>query len=149
MNTTMLNDKGSALSFDNYEDIVVPKNCIGFSDRAYEDLHATANERKSISVETGNPKFKSVNNCLIETETGKVVLGCKNSVIPDDGSIKIIGAYAFSGIGDMESENRDIFTHIAIPDSIEIIEHHAFADSGIADIELPQGLKEIGSWHLC
>ncbi len=145
MNTTMLNDKGSALSFDNYEDIVVPKNCIGFSDRVYEDFHATANERKSISVETGNPKFKSVNNCLIETETGKVVLGCKNSVIPDDGSIKIIGAYAFSGIGDMESENRDIFTHIAIPDSIEIIEHHAFADSGIADIELPYGVKEIGS----
>lgn len=145
MNDVILNDEGFALSFDNYEDIVIPKNCIGFTDRAYEDLHASANERKSITVENGNAKFIAVNNCLIEIETGKVVLGCKNSVIPDDGSIKIIGAHAFSGIGDMESENRDIFTHIAIPDSIEIIEHHAFADSGLTDIELPHGLKEIGS----
>jgi len=145
MNATMLNDEGFALSFGNYEDIVIPKNCVGFTDRAYEDLHATANERQSITVENGNAKFIAVNNCLVETETGKVVLGCKNSVIPDDGSIKIIGAHAFSGIGDMESENRDIFTHIAIPDSIEIIEHHAFADSGLTDIELPHGLKEIGS----
>ena len=45
----------------------------------------------------------------------------------------------------MESDNRDIFTHIHIPDSVEIIEHHAFADSGLTDIELPYGLKEIGS----
>ena len=145
MKNTMLNDKGFAVSFDNYEDIFIPKNCAGFADSAYEDFHATANERKSISVENGNAKFIAVNNCLIETETGKVVLGCKNSVIPDDGSIKIIGAHSFSGIGDMESENRDIFIHIAIPDSIQIIEHHAFADSGITDIELPYGLKEIGS----
>ncbi|MBO5869915.1 MAG: leucine-rich repeat protein [Clostridia bacterium] len=145
MSDTIINENGLAISFFGYEDIVVPKNCIVFSDRVYEDFHATANERKSISVENGNPKFKSVNNCLIEIETGKVVLGCKNSVIPDDGSIKIIGAHSFSGIGDMESDDRDIFTHIAIPDSVEIIEHHAFADSGLTDIELPNSLKEIGS----
>ena len=145
MSDTIINEKGLAISFCSYEDIVVPKNCIGFSDRVYEDLHATANERKSISAESGNPKFKSVNNCLIEIETGKVVLGSKNSVIPDDGSIKIIGAHSFSSIGDMESENRDNFSHISIPDGIEIIEHHAFADSGLTDIELPKGLKEIGS----
>ena len=145
MNTTMLNDKGFALSFDNYEDIVIPKNCVGFTDRAYENFHAAANERKSITVETGNAKFIAVNNCLIEIETGKVVLGCKNSIIPNDNSIRIIGRHAFSGIGDMESEDRNIFTNIAIPEGVEVIEHHAFADCGLTDIELPYSLKEIGS----
>ncbi len=142
---TLLTDDGLALSFCDYEDITVPKDCIGLSDRAYEELHATANERRSISVERGNPMFKSVNNCLIETKTGRVVLGCKNSIIPDDGSIKAIGHHAFIGIGDCESLDRDVFSHITLPDSVQTIEHHAFADSGLTDINLPYGLKEIGS----
>lgn len=145
MKATVLNECGLAISFCDYEDIVITKKCVGFTDRAYEDFHTTANERKSIAVEKGNAKFKAVDNCLIEIESGKVVLGCKNSIIPDDGSIKIIGHHAFIGIGDSEYENRNIFTHIDIPNGVEIIEHHAFADSGLLDINLPEGLKEIGS----
>lgn len=136
---------GLLVSLDDYVSVVIPKDCIGFTDQAYEDFCATANERQSISVDKGNTKFKAVNNCLIDVEERKVVLGCKDSIIPKDCNIKVIGAYAFSGIGDLESDNRDIFTHIHIPDSVELIEHHAFADSGLTDIELPYGLKEIGS----
>ncbi len=145
MTKTFLNENGHAMSFDNYKDIIIPKNCIGFTDRAYEDFHATASERESVTVEEGNTKFKVENNCLIDIDEGKIVLGCKNSVIPNDNGIRIIGHHAFSGIGDMEAEDRNIFNNITIPDSVEIIEHHAFADSGLTDIELPYGLKEIGS----
>lgn len=142
---TLLNDDGLVVEFDDYKHVVIPRACLGLTNRAYDDLYATANERESITVENGNVKFKAVNNCLIDTAEEKIVLGCKNSVIPNDGSIKIIGHHAFIGIGDIESEDRNIFTNITIPDSVEVIEHHAFADSGLTDIELPYGLKEIGS----
>ncbi len=144
-NVIEYNEKGLAVTFDDYVHLQIPKDCSGFTQSAYEDLCATADERNSIVVEDGNRKFKVVDNCLIDIEENKLVLGCKNSRIPNDGSIKIIGAHSFRGIGGMDSPNRDIFTHIHIPESVEIIEHHAFADSGLTDIELPYGLKEIGS----
>ena len=143
--TCSLNKNGLAMSFSNYKDIVIPKECVGFTDLAYENICATANERESIIVEAGNTKFKVIGNCLIDIEEGKVALGCKDSIIPNDNSIRIIGRHAFSGIGDMESEDRNIFTNIAIPEGVEVIEHHAFADCGLTDIELPYSLKEIGS----
>ncbi len=145
MNNAVLNEFGFAMSFNDYKNIYIPKACISLTPRVYEDFTATANERESITVEEGNPRYHSSGNCLIETLTGRVVLGCKNSIIPDDGTIKIIGQHAFMGIGDCESDNRDIFTNIDIPESVEIIEHHAFADCGLVDISLPDGLKEIGS----
>lgn len=140
-----LTPDGYAVRFSDYKNIIIPKDCVGFSLRVVEDFCATGDERESIVAEEGNPVYKSVDNCLIEIATGKVVLGCKNSKIPDDGSIKIIGAHAFSGIGSMYSENRDVFKTIHLPHSIEIIEHHAFADSGLEKIYLPDNLKKIGS----
>jgi len=140
-----LNKDNFAVDFDDYTHIIVPKNCIGIADTAYESLGIFADDRQSITVEEGNPIYKSQGNCLINVKQGTVVLGCKNSVIPNDGSIKIIGAYAFNGICGMESETPKGFTHINIPNSVEIIEHHAFADTGLTNIELPNELKKIGS----
>ena len=141
--TCSLNKNGLAMSFSNYKDIVIPKECVGFTDRAYEDFLATATARDSITVENGNTKYKAIGNCLIELETGTVVLGCKNSIIPDDGGIKIIGHHAFSGIGGTQSKSHDIFTAIAIPNSVEVIESYAFFDSGLANVKLPDGLLRL------
>ncbi len=47
----------------------------------------------SISVEEGNPVYYSEGNCLIERDTKILVVGCRNSVIPDD--VFAIGKYAF------------------------------------------------------
>ena len=51
----------------------------------------------SIVVKEGNTKYHSTDNCLIETESKTLILGCKNSVIPDDGSVTNIGDFAFLG----------------------------------------------------
>ena len=51
----------------------------------------------SIVVKEGNTKYHSTDNCLIETESKMLILGCKNSVIPDDGSVTNIGDFAFLG----------------------------------------------------
>ena len=41
----------------------------------------------SIVVEDGNPVYHSAGNCIIETDSKTLILGCKTSVIPDDGSV--------------------------------------------------------------
>ena len=69
---------------------------------------------EKITVENGNAKYYSVDNCLIETATKRLIKGCKNSVVPND--IKIIAGYAFSG---------NNITTITLPESVVEIEYNA------------------------
>lgn len=71
----------------------------------------------SITVSEGNPKYHSEGNCLIETQEKKLILGCKASVIPSDGSVENIGYYAFAYCD---------FTGIVIPESVSNIDKNAF-----------------------
>ena len=48
-----------------------------------------------------------------------MIVGCKNSTIPDDGSVTSIGEYAFYGCDDL--------TSITIPNSVTSIGDWAFA----------------------
>ena len=73
-----------------------------------------------LTVAPGNPKYHSEGNCIIETATGTLVKGCKNSVIPDDGSVTSIGGHAFDGCTSL--------TFITIPNSVTSIGDYAFWD---------------------
>ena len=68
----------------------------------------------SIIVVEGNSKYHSEGNCIIETETKTLILGCKTSVIPTDGSVTSIGEYAFALYTGL--------TSITIPDSVTSID---------------------------
>lgn len=84
----------------------------------------------SIIVSKGNKIFDSRNDCnaIIETKTNKLLLGCKNTVIPD--SVKEIDFNAFNGCTRL--------TDIVIPDSVTEIECYAFQDcSGLTSIKIP------------
>ena len=72
----------------------------------------------SIIVDEGNTKYHSSGNCLIETTTKTLILGCKTSVIPSDGSVTSIGESAFMYCSGL--------TSIAIPDSVMSIGTDAF-----------------------
>lgn len=71
----------------------------------------------SIKVAPDNPIYDSRNNCnaIIETSTNKLLIGCKNTVIPN--SVTVIGEDAFSYCS---------LTSIVIPSSVTSIDGSAF-----------------------
>lgn len=88
----------------------------------------------SIIVDNENTKYHSAGNCLIETATKTLILGCKTSAIPSDGSVTSIENSAFYYCRDL--------TSITIPDSITSIGYGAFRScSGLTNI-IFQGTKE-------
>lgn len=74
----------------------------------------------SIEVEDGNVVYDSRDNCngIIETATNKLIVTCKNTVVPN--SVTAIGAYAFAGSTWLE--------HVNISKNISSIGLWAFYD---------------------
>ena len=72
----------------------------------------------SIVVESGNPRYDSRNNCnaIIETANNTLIVGCKNTIIPN--SVTDIGILAFALVTELTSIN--------IPNSVTAIDHYAF-----------------------
>ena len=102
----------------------------GFSSGEFEKV-------VKLEVSPENETYMSSGNCIIEKATGTLFRGCETSVIPADGSVKIIGADAFFGVIGL--------TSIEIPESVTAIERQAFAWTGIESIVLPAGLKKMGN----
>lgn len=91
---------------------------------------------EEIIVLSGNTKYHSVGNCLIETENKTLILGCKNSIIPTDGSVTSIGDYAFS--------NSNIIS-ITIPNTVTSIGEDAFSwCRSLTSITIPDSVTNIG-----
>ena len=91
---------------------------------------------ESVTVEEGNPVYASENNCIINQLTNTVVIGCKNSVIPE--GVDAIGPYAFGQCGLAEMPE--------IPSSVTTIGDHAFLscqDPG--SLVIPETVTDIAS----
>lgn len=84
----------------------------------------------SIKVDEGNSIYDSRDNCnaIIETETNKLLVGCKRTVIPK--SVISIDSYAFSHCTGLSS-----FT---IPSNVTSIGRNAFSDcTNMTTIDIP------------
>lgn len=95
-------------------------------------------ELSSIKVEPSNTKFDSRDNCngIIETESNTLILGCKNTLIPN--SVTSIGNAAFS-------EHCRKLTSITIPSSVTSIGPSAFSHcEGLTSITIPNSVRTIG-----
>lgn len=120
--------------------LTIGHNVMSIGDMAFMGCNAI----ETIKVVDGHTKYHSEGNCLIETETKKLVLGCKTSVIPDDGSVTTIGASAFNACSGLVS--------IEIPDTVTSIGDQAFYQcSGMTSIVISKSVTSIGvqSFFLC
>ena len=96
------------------------------------------NSLTSIIVEDGNPKYHSDGNCLIETASKTLFAGCKNSVIPTDGSVTSIGKGAFY--------NCPGLTSVIIPDVVTSIGESAFCwCESLTSITIRDSVTSIGN----
>ena len=91
-----------------------------------------------ITVASGNPVYDSRNNCkaIIQTDINRLIVGCKNTVIPN--TVTSIGDYAFGWCTGL--------TSISIPNSVTSIGNSAFDGcSGLYSISIPNSVTSIGA----
>ena len=92
---------------------------------------------ESIKVDANNETYYDTNNCIIEISTKTLILGLNNSIIPTDGSIKIIGDYAFNVCTGL--------TSVTIPDSVTSIGQYAFDNcTKLTSITIGANVTSIG-----
>ena len=104
---------------------------------------------QSIIVDEANSVYDSRDNCnaLIETATNTIILGCKNTIIPN--TVNSIGNSAFAGCTELDAitipnsvshlgigafERCDSLSTITLPTSVSYISNYALACSGLTSI---------------
>ena len=113
-------------------------NSVKYIDEAFWGCYGLT----SIEVESGNPNYDSRNNCnaIIETSTNTLIVGCKNTIIPN--SVTSIVYYAFYGCSGL--------TSVTIPNSVKYISNYAFQNcSGLTSIEVESGNPNYDSRNNC
>lgn len=106
-------------------------------DRVQSNLFANCSKLTWIVVDEENPYYDSRNACnaIIEKQSGKLIAGCRNTIVPAD--IEEIGEFAFYMQRGLKS--------IAIPNNISYISRFAFKDcTELVDVKLSASLNGIG-----
>ncbi|MBD5131622.1 MAG: leucine-rich repeat protein [Clostridiales bacterium] len=115
------------------ESITIPKNVTSIGDGVFENCSSL----KEIIIAEGNTTFVMKGRCLVNVETKTLVQAFNDSVIPDDGSVEVIGQYAFHGC--------DKITEIVIPEGVVSIKAYTFSDcKALETLVLPVSLAQIG-----
>ena len=114
--------------------ITIPKSVTSIGYGVFRDCFSLT----SIIVEKGNTQYDSRNNCnaIIETGTNTLIVGCKNTTIPNS-VYSIKGAfYGCTGL-----------VTITIPNSVTNIGYEAFYGcSGLTSITIPNSVTSIGGF---
>ena len=123
----------SAFDYSGLTSITIPNSVTSIGEFAFSNCTSLT----SITVEKGNSKYDSRDNCnaIIETNTNKLIAGCKNTTISN--SVTSIGNYAFYGCSGL--------TSITIPNSVTSIGESAFKScSSLTSITIPNSVTSIG-----
>ena len=89
-----------------------------------------------ITVSPENKFYTEKGNCLIRIKDKVLLCGFANSVIPDDGSVEIIGSVAFF--------NKPGLTKVVIPEGVIRIMNSAFLENDeLVSVSLPSTIKTL------
>ena len=118
------------------EEINIHKSLTEISEAAFVGV-----DFERIAVDPENPVYTVKSNSIIDKTTKTLILGSSSTIIPSDGSVEHIGAYAFFHLKNKFS--------ILIPNGVKSIGHRAFEGCENVDrVELPASLTSIGSYAL-
>jgi hypothetical protein len=121
---------GAFWSCKSLTNIIIPQSVTSIGYQVFYDCTRLT----SIEVDENNKIYCSEGNCIIKRATNTLILGCKNSTIPDN--VTNIGSYAFDGCTSL--------TSITIPNSVTSIGERAFSHCGLTEIEIPNSVISIG-----
>ena len=92
-----------------------------------------------ITVSPQNEHYIEKGNCLIRVKDKVLLCGFANSIIPDDGSVEIIGTVAFF--------NKPGLTSVVVPEGVIRIMNMAFGENDeLQNISLPKSIQTIHGW---
>ncbi|MBR3710926.1 MAG: leucine-rich repeat domain-containing protein [Bacteroidales bacterium] len=144
---------GDAFSYcDKLESVQIPESVTTIEGNPFNNCEKI----ETVAVEEGNLVYFSENNCVINQLTNTVVIGCKNSVIPE--GVVAIGSFAFGQCGlthmpDIPSSVTSIGDHaflscndpgsLVIPETVTDIAPEAFIYSRFSMVTLPQSMDTI------
>ncbi len=116
--------------------LYIPSSVVGIGQNAFGNSSLL-----QISVDPENTVFDSRNDCnaVINTNYNILVVGCKNTVIPDD--IVEIGSFAFYECSGL--------TSVELPNTLTTIGSYAFYYcQGLTSLELPSSVNAINTYGL-
>ncbi|MBR2318381.1 MAG: leucine-rich repeat domain-containing protein [Bacteroidaceae bacterium] len=119
--------------------VTIGSNVKSIGDLAFYGCPAIEN----ISVNANNKYFDNRNNCnaVIEKASNTLILGCKNTIIPN--GIKSIGEFSFY---------KCAIKEVTIPEGVEDIKEGAFAFCPeLTSVKIPSSIKNIedGAFYEC
>lgn len=130
----------SAFNSTALNELHIPKSVKAIGRRAF----IGSKNLKTISVDSQNEIYRSINNCFVEISSKTLLLGCAASIIPTDNSVTAIGEYAFYMCEGL--------TGIEIPTNITNIGDGAFYSCvKLESVEIPDSVASLGvaSFYHC
>ena len=135
---TSIGEHAFSRCYDRVTSVTIPNSITSIDQYAFSRCYGLT----SLVVDKNNGTYDSRNNCnaIIETSTNNLIVGCKNTIIPN--SVTSIGRNAFYGCSGL--------TSVAIPNSVTSIGGGAFCFcSGLTSVTIPNSVTSIGGYAFC